>query len=278
MLTRQDLQAHVVALYRYPVKSMQGEELDSSAVSKLGLFGDRVYALVDKSEGHAGTARNSRKWPNLFEFSAALINNDGYFDGIPPVRISFPDGTILTNEMAECNVALSAAMRREVTLESISNRQGTLIADGEDRLHDPDNLAGSISPSGFTLPEGNFFDAAVVHLLTTASLARLAALYPAGRLEPRRFRPNILINTGDEQSGFVENDWIGRKITIGDEVHLGITRPCGRCVMTTLPQGGLPADPGILKTIAKYNNAKFGVYAEVLRGGTIRRGDSIRIE
>jgi uncharacterized protein YcbX len=71
----------------------------------------------------------------------------------------------------------------------------------------------------------------------------------------------------------VENDWIGQTIAIGDDVRLRITGPCPRCVMTTLPQGDLPKDAGILRTAAQNNHANVGVYADVIVGGTVRRGD-----
>jgi uncharacterized protein YcbX len=125
---------------------------------------------------------------------------------------------------------------------------------------------------------GTFFDCATVHLLTTATLDHLRELYPKGRFEARRFRPNIVVQLASGEKGFVENAWIGNTLAIGDEVRLRITGPCSRCVMTTLPQGDLPADPGILRTAAQHNKANVGVYAAVLRAGRIRRGDAVRIE
>jgi uncharacterized protein YcbX len=130
----------------------------------------------------------------------------------------------------------------------------------------------------FDLPEGTFFDCAVVHLLTTATLDRLRELYPQGRFEVRRFRPNIVVETAAGAKDFVENAWIGRTVAIGDAVRLSITGPCPRCVMTTLSQGDLPKDPGILRTAAQHNQANVGLYASVLRGGQVRRGDAIRLQ
>src|SRR3989442_7961785 len=120
------------------------------------------------------------------------------------------------------------------------------------------------------LPEGTFFDLAVVQLLTTATIDRLRALYPEGRFEVRRFRPNIVVSTGPEDQGFVENDWIGHTVAIGDDVRLVITGPCPRCVMITLPQGDLPKDSGILRTAAQHNGVNVGVYGSVVSGGNPR--------
>jgi MOSC domain-containing protein len=79
------------------------------------------------------------------------------------------------------------------------------------------------------------------------------------------------------EKSFTETSWIGHTLEIGGEVRLSVTGPCARCVMTTLPQGDLPGDPGILRTAAQHNQAHVGVYASVVRGGTIRRGDPVRL-
>jgi uncharacterized protein len=76
---------------------------------------------------------------------------------------------------------------------------------------------------------------------------------------------------------FVENAWIDRTVVIGEDVQLRITGPCPRCVMTTLPQADLPKDPGILRAAAQNNHANVGVYASVVHGGTVRRGDAIAL-
>jgi hypothetical protein len=127
------------------------------------------------------------------------------------------------------------------------------------------------------MPAGTFFDIAVVHLVTTATMDHLRGLYPQGRFEARRFRPNVVVSTGPEDRGFVENDWIGHTVQIGDSVRLAISEPCPRCVMITLPQGDLPKDTGILRTAAQHNAVNIGVYASVLSSGRIRRGDAVTL-
>ncbi len=117
-----------------------------------------------------------------------------------------------------------------------------------------------------------------MHVLTTATIGRLAELCPEGRFDARRYRPNIVVESTEGESGFVENDWVGRTVAIGDAVRLKIERPCPRCVMTTLAQGDLPADPTILRTAAQHNEANVGVYASVVAGGKVRRGDPVRLE
>lgn len=76
---------------------------------------------------------------------------------------------------------------------------------------------------------------------------------------------------------FAENAWIGHTLAIGDRVRLTITGPCGRCVMTTLAQGDLTSDSGILRTAVQRNQGHVGVYAAVERGGVIRPGDRVKL-
>ena len=127
------------------------------------------------------------------------------------------------------------------------------------------------------IPGGAFFDGAPIHLLTTATLDRLRECYPPGRFEARRFRPNLVIQGAGGTAEFLEDGWVDRTVTIGEEAQLRIWRRCPRCVMTTLPQADLPADPGILRTAAQQNTGHVGVYATVVREGLIRRGDSLRL-
>jgi uncharacterized protein YcbX len=266
----------VVSLWRYPVKSMMGEELNAARLTDRGLLGDRAYALLDGSDGRVVSAKNPRKWPEMFDFRAVFEDIPRLTSQIPPVRITLPDGTPLSSTQSDVDKVLSGVLKREVTLESASpNRQGAMA---EEYWPDMDGLDYRDTVTDFDLPEGTFFDTAVVHVLTTATLDRMRELYPQGRFEVRRFRPNVVVQTTDGARDFVENAWIGHTLAIGDTVRLAITGPCPRCVMTTLAQGDLPKDPGILRTAAQHNQVNVGVYASVVRGGEVRRGDAIRLE
>ncbi|MEP7226909.1 MAG: MOSC N-terminal beta barrel domain-containing protein [Gemmatimonadales bacterium] len=264
----------VVALWRYPVKSMMGEELNAADLTQRGLLGDRAYALVDRSTGKVVSAKNPRKWSKLFDFRAAFVEAPRSGQKIPPVRITLPNGTIATTEQGDLEQALSDVLGREVTLAATAPETPSL----EEYWPDLDGLAHRETVTDESMPAGTFFDLAVIHVLTTATIDRLRELYPQGRFEVRRFRPNIVVEPDSGAKGFVENDWIGHTLAIGREVRLSITGPCPRCVMTTLPQGDLPRDPGILRTAAQHNQVNVGVYATVVRGGVIRRGDPVRLE
>jgi uncharacterized protein YcbX len=265
----------IVSLWRYPVKSMLGEELNAAEVTKRGLLGDRAYALVDSADGKVASAKNPRKWPHLFDCRAALADVPRAGVKAPPVHITLPDGTIVTSEHADLNQIFSKLLKREVKLSALPDVR---TATAEEYWPDIEGLDHRDTVTDFGLPEGTFFDCAVVHLLTTATLDHLRGLYPQGRFEVRRFRPNIVVESSHSERDFVEDAWIGQVLAIGDSVRLSVTGPCPRCVMTTLPQGDLPKDAGILRTAAQHNRANVGVYASVLEAGTVRRGDSVRLE
>ena len=264
----------VVSLWRYPVKSMMGEELNATDVTERGLLGDRAYALMDPAGGKVASAKNPRKWEKLFDCRAAFVEAPSAGRGLPPVRITLPDGTVLTSDQQGLDELLSKVLGREATLSTPAPKTPSL----EEYWPDMEGLAHRETVTDEPMPPETFFDLAVVHLLTTATIDRLRELYPHGRFEARRFRPNIVVQPTPGEKGFVEDAWIGQTLAIGETVRLSITGPCPRCVMTTLPQGDLPRDPGILRTAAQHNRANVGVYAAVLEGGTIRRGDPVRIE
>jgi MOSC domain-containing protein len=264
----------VGTLHRYPIKSMMGEELNASMVGPKGLVGDRLFAVADPATGKIASAKNPSKWPGMFSFRASYTAPLDAPGRIPPVLITLPDGTTVTTQDANLEDVLSNALGKTVQFMSTAPASGTL----EEYWPDIEGLPKRDEVTDEAMPSETFFDLAIVHILTTATLDELRRLYPEGRAEVRRFRPNIVIVTNPSVSGFAEEGWIGKVLAIGDEVKFKITGACPRCVMTTLAQGDLPRDPGILKTALKYNQAHVGIYASVIQGGRIRRGDVARLE
>ena len=274
----------VAALWRYPVKSMQGEEHSEGEVTQYGLLGDRVYALIDVAEGKAASAKNPAKWPMLLGCKARFVEPPKKGAAPPPVRLTLHDGSVTESAARDCHQVLSTAVKRPVILAMadrgwMSGVHATLPATwtgkAEQYWPDMDGLGHRDTVTEFTLPRGTFFDGAFLHLITIATLIKLHQVYSKGRFEPQRFRPNILIDTPEAANGFVEQSWIGKTITIGD-AQLAITGSCGRCVITTLAQGDLPKDNGILRTAVQYNEGNVGVYAKVVKGGTVKRGDRLK--
>ncbi len=277
----------VRSLWRYPVKSMKGEALSFTQVNAKGFLGDRMYAILDGADGRVATAKNPKKWPNLFAFQASLMEPKGNKETEFRVRIILPDGTIVTSEQKDLTQVLSKALNRDVTFAVVDGDRVTGVqsampaswtAHSEEYWPDIEGRDKQNTITDFALPAGTFFDSAMVHLLSTATLNRLGEEYPQGRFEPPRFRPNLVVESVGKDNSFAEDAWIGRTLAIGDEVRLQISGPCGRCVMTTLAQGDLPKDTRILRTAVQHHQGHVGVYAAVERGGTICVGDGVRLD
>jgi uncharacterized protein len=264
----------IAAIWRYPVKSMRGEELDEGEITDRGLLGDRTYALIDVETGKVVSAKNPRKWGNLFEFRSTLVEPPSHLDAIPAARITLPDASAVRTDDPGVEERLSSLLGRTVRMAASPPPASRI----EGYWPDYDWLEARDEFFHVELPAGTFFDGSLVHFITTATLERLAALSPQSRFDVRRFRPNFIIEVPDKSAGFIEDAWVGRTITIGNEVRLMVTHPCPRCVMTTLPQEGLPKDPNVLRTAVRYNQGNVGVNASVLRGGRVRRGDALAVE
>lgn len=264
----------VVSLWRYPVKSMMGEELNTSHVTERGLLGDRSYALVDQATGKVASAKNPRKWGRLFDFRASFVDPPRIGGEMPTVRIGLPDGKHLTSNQSDVDRLLSETLGAQVRLKAASLEKPSY----EEYWPDIEGLARRDEVTEENMPPQTFFDLAVIHVLTTSTLNRLRELYPEGRFEVRRFRPNIVVEPSPPVKDFVENGWVHRTLHVGGEVRLRITDRCTRCVMTTLAQGDLPRDLGILRTAARYNQVSVGVYSQVEHGGEIKRGDPVWVD
>jgi uncharacterized protein YcbX len=284
----------LVEIRRCPVKSMQGEMPREAALDVTGVIGDRVYALVDTETGALASAKDPRRWAGLLGFSAEFAGEPGPGR---PVTITLPAGERVSSTDADVDARLSAAAGRAVSLSGTPSAgaaydevwpdiEGLAPAEfvtslGSGQTSDGERV--SSNPIAMLAP-GTFQDVAPVTVLTTASLRAARRLHPEGDWDPRRFRMTMLVETDGD--GFVENDWIGRILTVGG-VRLSVFAPTPRCVMTTLAQPGLPGDREVLKTVARHNRAEFpgvgmfaclGVYAAVESAGTVRAGDDVALE
>jgi uncharacterized protein len=220
------------------VKSLLGERCDALAFDERGAEGDRRFA-IRHANGKLGSGKTTRRFQRidgLFRFGAELRG------GV--TEIVFPDGTRRSGNEPGVDSALSAWLGQEVAL----------------------------------VPEGDVshFDAGPVHLVTTTGLRKLAALLPGTQVDARRFRPNLVLDVGDDVPA--EEDWGSAILRVGPEVRLRITEPTERCAMVSFAQATLPADPRILRTIATRADLCFGVYAEVVTSGTVAVGDAVVFE
>jgi uncharacterized protein YcbX len=262
---------------------MLGETLPQAVITERGLRGDRMAAVLDET-GTVGSAKHPRKWGPLLACRSRVTDD-------MTVTVRLPDGAELPVGHPQLDTRLSALLGRRVVLSDTPPEHGGRLerAVPDHRGGIPDRLraatfadaTGATITSGST-PPGSFFDYGTVHLVTTATLARLRSAYPAGDFDPRRFRPNLVIDTPDEP-GFAEDAWIGIHLRIGAAL-LRPQVPTPRCVVPTLGHGDLPPDPQIMRTVASRHRIPVldlgrlscvGVYLDVVEPGAVRVGDAV---
>lgn len=234
---------HVTALYRYPVKSMLGESLPSANIIYTGLEGDRRYAFLRLHNRSRFPWLTGREVPEMLTFQAEF--NNPAEPRTSSVSIRTPDGDVIPLESAD------------------------LRADLEQRAGEPVHL--------LHLGKGTH-DSVTLSLMTTSTLRTLSA-HANIPLVPARFRPNILVDTGDME-GFPEDDWVGKTLVFGDRpdsAQIHIVRPIERCMMINLDPETNRQTPEVLRAVVKYHQENAGVHATPQKIGAIHLGDPLHI-
>lgn len=236
----------VSQVWRYPVSSMGGESLQAVNVQEGGILGDRIWGVVDTRSSEVAGPEKRRHWrplPNLF----SRLRPDG-------PEIGRSDGSWLKADSTEAQKLVSdhlefpAELRPHVPFET--------------------EQEGHVAPR---------YQRADLHIVTTASMTKLAGLLPdPAQADPRRFRPNLVIETERSFEGFAEHRIVGRKLQIGETV-IAVTEPCARCSFTALAQGNLAFEPTVLQSIASHGEGGFGVLCAVERAGEVRLGDEVTL-
>lgn len=236
----------VAGLWRYPVSSLAGESLAEMTVGAGGADGDRMFGLFDATTGDVARPDSSSKWHGAPRIATRLGRAGS-------LQIRVPDGEWLAAPGEDADRAASAFLGFAATVRPFGGN--------------PDSQSGA--------PAAPRYVKEPIHLLTTASLAEVKRLHPAGDLNPCRFRPNLLVDLRPEPGRFPETEWVGRRIAIG-ALELTVTEACRRCGFTIIAQDGLASDPDILRTLVKHNAHNLGVYCTVTRPETARLGDAMR--
>jgi uncharacterized protein YcbX len=237
----------VSALWLYPVQSLRGQKMEMLDFALDGLRMDRWFGIRDvETGGMVGSSMGKKAWRPLITWDAVLLTP---LDAeVPKVEIRFPEGGHLVSDDPDGDRVLSDRLGRAVEL------RGKAGVKAERR-----------------------YRMASCHLVTTATLKRLSQSHPEGDFAPERFRPNMVLDCGEEV-GFIEQPWLGRLITASSGVVLEGTEDCQRCALTTRAQGDLPSDPKILHTVMLENNTNAGIYAKVSKAGRVALGDAISVE
>lgn len=238
----------VSQLWRYPASSLAGERLDAISVGTSTVDGDRLFGLVDASDNEIARPDRGPKWHKVPLIRTRLTEDR-------ELEVAVPGGDWLPAPDPESDRVVSAFLGFEASI----------------RPYFRENAAPSYS-GPLTVER---YTRAPIHLLTTASLARLEALHPQGVADPRRFRPNIVVDIDPVEGSFPETEWIGRKLAVGD-LMLTVSEPCRRCGFTIIAQDGFDNDPGILRNLVRYNAHNIGVYCTVDRPARVEIGAPMR--
>jgi uncharacterized protein YcbX len=278
----------VSQLWRYPVKSMVGGGVDSIALDELGIVDDRTWAVRDLERGGI---RGAKKIGSLMRLAASDVDG-GH------VEIALPDGSTVRTSDADVDERVSVALDHRVRLERLRPaddlehyRRGAPDSDDvvaelrgifgrEDDEPFPDFSVFPPEVTEFESPPGTYHDVFPLMVMTEAALSALAAALPESNVDIRRFRPSIVVDTGDDGAdastpGHPEFDWTGRTATIGNAT-IEFGAPCPRCVMVTREiNEQIPADGAVLRHIVRVLDQNLGVYATVVTPGTVAVGDSL---
>lgn len=274
----------VAELWRHPVKAMQGETVRTASVDTLGLDGDRTWAVRDEERA---SIQGGRKLGGLMRCSA-VIAADGR------VHVTLPDGRTGAADDAATAGLVSELLGRPVTLwprrpasDLDHYRRGA--PDSDDLMVELMSIFGreegeplpdfSVFPPEimeFESPPGTYVDAYPVLVMTTSALRSLAEALPDSAVDVRRFRPNIVLDTG-AAPGHPEFAWVGRALNVGDAV-LDIVAACPRCVAITRPlSDAVPEDRAVLRHVVRELDQNVGVYARVRTPGVVTVGDTVTV-
>jgi uncharacterized protein YcbX len=292
-----EMVGRISELWRFPVKSMAGEELSEATFTTRGLVGDRAYALVDVETGKVVSAKSVHTFPAILACRAAFLEEPEIGPETPAVRITFPDAGSVTSDDADCDGVLSRFFGRKVTLSAVAPDDFTIdqyhpdVPDADPAGHRDTVVETKLGSALFAdigapspVPVGAFFDVFPVSVMSTSTLDKLHSLQPESRFDARRFRMNVIV--GSDAAGFVENDWIDRTLALGQGPRILVTMPDPRCVMPTLAQGDLPRDNDVLKALVRHNRLELegggrypcaGVYGVVAATGSTRTGDGVAL-
>ena len=281
----------VTQLWRYPVKSMAGEQLSAAEIDQNGVAGDRGWAV---REIEADVTRNAREMPKLLQFASAYAESPSFDQRSPAVTITTPDNVLVQSADENRDQQLSEILGRPVTLtplhpaDDLAWYARAQIPEGVDPMQALRQLMGmqeddplpdfsGLPPDlqNFSSPPGTYFDCYPIHIMTTSSLNTLAKAGGGEDVDVRRFRPNVLIDTANAE-GLLEVDWTGKKLRLG-EVIIELQTTTVRCSVPAHAQRDFGSSRAVGRALIENTKQHLGSYCNVLQGGTVNVGDDVEL-
>jgi len=255
----------VESLWRYPVKSMRGEEMVEMFAGYPGVYGDRLFAFESSANPKGFPFFTGRDQRQMIRYRARFRN---------PEKAARP-------------VNLGDAEKLSPNLNPISADASELMVDVETpdgktfAIDDPaliDNLRSNLDGNHeLTLlrSEKAITDCRPLSIFAVQTAKRLGAETGVA-VDKRRFRANVYLDL-TSPDGFAEDKFVGRSLRIGSKVTVAVLQRDARCMMITLDPDTAEKTPAILKAIAQAHEGMAGVYGAVLTEGMIRKGDSVEL-
>lgn len=275
-------------IWRYPVKGMAGERIDSCQIGKNGLNGDRQYAVRDITRNEIQSCKFR---PELLSCVARSKNPEAVFNH-QAFEILFPDGTALPWNSNEINSRISDVLGHESSLEAVRPASETDFyrrykADDHNWLRElkdtfmrepgealPDFSKPSQDFIDYVTLPGTFFLVSPCHIITTATMQHFKQLQPEADWDIRRFRPNIVVETVPDSSGLVEQQWLDKTLHIA-ETTINCSSTAPRCGAVTRKQQRLEFDKSMLRTIVKDAEQNLGIYGDITGQTLLHAGDEV---
>ena len=280
----------VLELWRYPIKSVGGERIERAAIDGNGVAGDRGWAIRE-----AGETRTARQIPRLLQCAARYAETPTAERRSARLELTLPDNELVASDAADFNQRLSDALGREVVLtplrpaEDLDHyRRGPADPDADPMASmravfglEPDDPFPDLGDipldvlAQFSTPPGTYFDAYPIHIMTTASLNALSAAGGGDDVDVRRFRPNIVIDTG-EAEGLLEVDWSGSKLRVG-EVVIELKTTTVRCSIPAHAQRDFGSSRAVGRALIEQTKQHLGAYCNVVESGAVAVGDEVEL-
>jgi uncharacterized protein len=253
----------VDSLWRYPVKSMRGEELDEAFAGFSGIYGDRLFAFRSSASPKGFPYLTAREQQKLLQHRP---------------RFRYPDKAARPANLAEAEAMGANPVSADLTdlMVDVDTPSGETLA-----IDDPaliDTLRDGIDQKhqlALMRSERALTDCRPVSIFSLQSARQLSEETDTP-VDKRRFRANIYVDLTSGE-GFAENEFVGRSLRIGPKVVVRILERDARCVMITLDPDTGEKTPALLKKVAQAHDGMAGVYGAVLVEGMLRKGDSVEV-
>jgi len=253
----------VDSLWRYPVKSMRGEELDEAFAGFSGIYGDRLFAFTSSASPKGFPYFTAREQHRLLQYRPRFRHPD---KAVRPTNLTEAEGMGANPVWADPSELM-------VDVETPDGR--TVAVDDPalvDRLRSDVDQKHQLT---LRRSERAMTDCRPVSIFSLQSARQLGEEIGT-QIDKRRFRANIYVDLGSAQ-GFAENEFVGRSVRIGPRAVVTILERDPRCVMITLDPDTTEKTPAILKKVAQAHQGMAGVYGAVIIEGMLHKGDSVEL-